>query len=405
MFDIHTYARRPLILAIAFGLSLSACSQAGPQTPAAGAASSAAVSSAASVEAPRSLSSQHGPIAVSTVASGLENPWALAFLPDGRMLVSERPGRLRIIGTDGVVSAALTGVPAVVAEGQGGLFDVVPAPDFASSQRIYFSYAEPGEGKLASTAVAYARLTDSGLEDVTVIFSQTPKVDTRHHFGSRLVFDGQGHLFISLGDRGLRPTAQDLGSHMGGLIRVNLDGSVPADNPFVGTEGALPEFWSYGHRNQQGAALNPWTGAVWTHEHGPKGGDEINIPQPGKNYGWPLATFGINYSGDVIPEAVGTTAEGTEPPHHHWPVSPGVSGMAFYDHTRFPAWQRSLFVGSLAQRALIRLSLEGDAVVAEERLLEDLKWRIRDVRVGPDGAVYVVTDEVDGRVLKIELAG
>jgi glucose/arabinose dehydrogenase len=387
MFDIHTYARRSLILAIAFGFSLSACSQAGTQTPAAAAASSAAVAASASAEAPRSLSSQHGPIAVSTLASGLENPWALAFLPDGRLLVSERPGRLRIIGTDGVVSAALTGVPDVVAEGQGGLFDVVPAPDFASSQRIYLSYAEPGEGKLASTAVAYARLTDSGLEDVTVIFSQTPKVDTRHHFGSRLVFDGQGHLFISLGDRGLRPTAQDLGSHMGGLIRVNLDGSVPADNPFVSTEGALPEFWSYGHRNQQGAALNPWTGAVWTHEHGPKGGDEINIPQPGKNYGWPLATFGINYSGDVIPEAVGTTAEGAEPPHHYWPVSPGLSGMAFYDHARFPTWQRSLFVGALAQRALIRLSLEGDAVVAEERLLEDLKWRIRDVRVGPDGAV------------------
>ena len=403
----------PSLLGLALSLALVACSSgeapapagdaAAPATPAA--ASSAAAAPAAPAEAPRSSPSQLGELRVQTVASGIEHPWALAFLPDGRMLVTERPGRLRIIGSDGALSAPLAGVPAVVAEGQGGLFDVVPAPDFAQSQRIYLSYAEPGEGRLASTAVAHARLTDTGLEDLQVIFSQVPKLDTRHHFGSRLVFDGQGHLFITLGDRGVRPSAQDLASHMGGVIRVNLDGSVPADNPFLGQDGVLPEFWSYGHRNQQGAALNPWTGALWTHEHGPKGGDEINIPQPGKNYGWPIATYGINYSGDVIPEAKGETVEGMENPHHVWPVSPGVSGMAFYNHERFPAWKNSLFVGALAQRALIRLSLDGDAVTGEERLLEDLGWRIRDVRVGPDGAVYVVTDETQGRVLKIELAG
>lgn len=403
-----SFRQAPLVLALGLSLSLAACSQPQSDAPAAAAAAPAAAATAApaaSAEPARQLSSQLGAISVSTVASGLENPWALAHLPDGRMLVTERPGRLRIIAADGALSAPLAGVPAVVAEGQGGLFDVVPAPDFAQSQRIYLSYAEPGEGRLASTAVAHARLTDTGLEDVQVIFSQTPKLDTRHHFGSRLVFDGQGHLFITLGDRGVRPSAQDLSSHMGGVIRVNLDGSVPADNPFLGQDGVLPEFWSYGHRNQQGAALNPWTGALWTHEHGPKGGDEINIPQPGKNYGWPIATHGINYSGEVIPEAKGETVEGMENPHHVWPVSPGVSGMAFYNHERFPAWKHSLFVGALAQRALIRLTLDGDAVTGEERLLEDLGWRIRDVRVGPDGAVYVVTDETQGRVLKIELAG
>lgn len=397
--------RAPLALALILSLALAGCSDTGPSGTATMAVAAATAATPAAAEPTRTLQSQHGPVSVATVAEGLENPWGLAFLPDRRMLVTERPGRMRVIGTDGVLSAPLTGVPAVVAEGQGGLMDVVPAPDFAQSQRIYFSFSEPGEGRLASTAVAHARLTDTGLEDVQVIFSQKPKLDTRHHFGSRLVFDGQGHLFITLGDRGVRHTAQELDSHMGGVIRVNLDGSVPADNPFLGQDGVLPEFWSYGHRNQQGAALNPWSGALWTHEHGPKGGDEINIPQPGKNYGWPIATYGINYSGEPIPEAQGETVEGMENPHHVWKVSPGVSGMAFYDHERFPAWKNSLFVGALAQRVLIRLTLDGDAVTGEERLLEDLGWRIRDVRVGPDGAVYVVTDETKGRVLKVELAG
>jgi aldose sugar dehydrogenase len=238
---------------------------------------------------------------------------------------------------------------------------------------------------------------------VQVIFRQSPKLATRHHFGSRLVFHGE-HLYITMGDRGERPTAQDLSSHMGTVARIFPDGRVPEDNPFVDREGAQPETWSYGHRNQQGAALNPWTQQLWTHEHGPKGGDEINIPAAGKNYGWPIVTHGINYSGLPIPEAEGRHKDGMEDPHYVWEVSPGVSGMAFYDHARFPAWQRSLFVGSLAQRALIRLSLdEQSRVVGEERLLENLKWRIRDVRVGADGAVYVVTDETDGKLLKVEL--
>jgi glucose/arabinose dehydrogenase len=392
------------VLAGALMLALSACSQ-GDSSTASSAVAAAQAAPAAPAQETAIARSQQGEVRITTVAAGLENPWALAFLPDGRMLVTERPGRMRIVAADGTLSEPLSGVPPVVAEGQGGLFDVQLAPDFDSSARIYFSYAEPGEGKLASTAVAHARLTDSGLEDVQVIFSQEPKLDTRHHFGSRLVFDGEGHVFITLGDRGVRPTAQDLSSHMGGVIRVNLDGSVPADNPFLSTEGALPEFWSYGHRNQQGAARNPWTGALWTHEHGPKGGDEINIPQPGKNYGWPLATHGINYSGEPIPEATGSSAPGTEQPHHYWPVSPGISGMAFYDHSRFPAWEKSVFIGALAQRNLIRLSLDGDAVTGEERLLTEQGWRIRDVRVGPDGAVYVVTDEPNGRIAKLELAG
>jgi aldose sugar dehydrogenase len=396
------FALAPLTLSIA----LVACSNADPQAQTAPAANAAPAQAATAPQRhTQKVDSALGAITLTTLVEGLENPWALAFLPDGRMLVTERPGRMRIVAADGSLSEPLAGVPPVVAEGQGGLFDVVPAPDFESSQRIYFSYAEPGQGRLASTAVAHARLTDNGLEDVQVIFSQKPKLDTRHHFGSRLVFDDEGHLFITLGDRGVRPSAQDLSSHMGGVIRVKLDGSVPADNPFLSTDGALPEFWSYGHRNQQGAARNPWTGALWTHEHGPKGGDEINIPQPGKNYGWPLATHGINYSGEPIPEAVGESAPGTEAPHHVWPVSPGVSGMAFYDHARFPAWQKSLFIGALAQRNLIRLTLEGDTVTGEERLLTGQGWRIRDVRVGPDGAVYVVTDEPNGRIVKLELAG
>lgn len=403
-------ALHPLALALVAGFALSACSPSGGQANAAAeAAPQPAGESAAAAASPvletREVASQLGAITVSTLATGLENPWAVALLPDGRLLVTERPGKLRIIGTDGQLSEPLAGLPPIVAEGQGGLMDVVPAPDFATSGRIYLGYSEPGEGREASTAVAHARLLDDRIEDLTVVFSQTPKLETRHHFGVRLVFDDEGYLFITLGDRGVRPTSQDLGSHMGGVIRIFPDGRVPEDNPFVGRDDALPEFWSYGHRNQQGAALNPWTRALWTHEHGPRGGDEINIPQPGKNYGWPIATHGINYSGEVIPEAQGTHVEGTEPPHHVWEVSPGVSGMAFYDHERFPAWQGSLFIGALAQRNLIRLSLDGDRITGEERILGELGWRIRDVRVGHDGAVYVVTDEIPGRVLKLELAG
>lgn len=397
--------RRAFALSVlAASLALAGCQQ----TVDVNAASAPAPATAAAGGAPAAgetstQPSEHGQLSIETLARGLINPWSVAFLPDGGFLVTERVGTLRRVSPDGTISAPLAGVPTVVAEGQGGLFDVVLSPTFADDRLVYLTYAEPGEGKLAGTAAARGRLEGDALVDVQVIFRQAPKLETRHHFGSRLVFHGE-HLYITMGDRGERPTAQDLASHMGTVARIFPDGRVPEDNPFVGREGAQPETWSYGHRNQQGAALNPWTQALWTHEHGPRGGDEINIPEAGKNYGWPIVTHGINYSGLPIPEAEGKQKEGMTDPHYVWEVSPGVSGMAFYDHTRFPAWQRSLFVGSLAQRALIRLSLdENSKVIGEERLLESLGWRIRDVRVGPDGAVYAVTDENDGRLLRITL--
>lgn len=399
-------SRTPLALALALGLvACGADSTPTASAPAAGASASAQAVAEAPARDTRQLPSQHGQLTVTTLASGLQHPWGLAFLPDGDMLVTERTGNLRRVGADGTVSSPLGGVPVVVAEGQGGLLDVMLSPGFADDGLVYLSYAEPGEGRMASTAVARGRLEGDSLIDVEVIFSQSPKLDTRHHFGSRLVFDREGYLFIGMGDRGVRPTSQDLTSHMGTVARIFPDGRVPEDNPFVGQEGVQPETWSYGHRNIQGAALNPWTGALWTHEHGPRGGDEINIPKPGLNYGWPIVTHGINYSGDPIPEAVATTKEGMEDPDFVWEVSPGVSGMAFYDHARSPAWSNSLFVGALAQRALIRMSVDGDTIREEERLLTELGQRIRDVRVGPDGAVYVVTDEADGKVIKVALGG
>jgi aldose sugar dehydrogenase len=349
----------------------------------------------------REFDSETGPLRLEVYASGLQHPWGLAFLPDGRLLVTERVGTLRYVDGNGNVSEPIAGVPTVVAEGQGGLLDVALSPDFASDGLVYLSYAEPGEGKLAGTAVARGRLTGQALEEVQVIFRQQPKLETRHHFGSRLVFDGNGHLFITLGDRGDRPTAQDLGSHMGTVARVNLDGSVPKDNPFVGRKDAQPQTWSYGHRNQQGAALNPWTKVLWTIEHGPQGGDELNLPAAGKNYGWPIITHGINYDGAPIPEAVGKEKDGMEPPHYVWEVSPGISGMAFYDNARVPAWQRNLFIGAMAQRQLIRLVLEGDKVVHEERLLAELGGRIRAVKLGPDGALYLLSDDPNGLLMRL----
>lgn len=351
-------------------------------------------------------SSEAGPVTVREIASGLENAWALAFLPDGkRMLVTERPGRLRVIGLDGSLSEPLAGVPEVFARSQGGLLDVRLSPDFEKDRLVYLTYAEAGEQGKAGTAVGRGRLSDDDtrLENFEVIFRQLPKLSTGVHFGSRLVFDGKGHLFVALGENNQRPTSQDLDKHQGKVVRIGLDGSVPEDNPFVGQDGVRPEIWSYGHRNQQGAALNPWSGVLWTHEHGPRGGDEVNIPQAGKNYGWPLATHGINYSMLPIPEAEGETVEGTEPPHHVWKKSPGVSGMAFYDAERFPGWQHSLFIGALVDQSLIRLQLDGDRVVGEERLLKDLGARIRDVRLGPDGYLYVLTDAADGKLLQVGL--
>lgn len=351
-------------------------------------------------------SSEQGSLRVSQLVAGLEHPWSMAFLPERQgLLVTERPGRLRLVTLQGALSEPISGVPAVYARSQGGLLDVALSPDFAQDRLVYLTYAEAGDGEYAGTAVGRARLSldKRKLEGFQVIFRQQPKLSSGAHFGSRLVFDRDGHLFIALGENNQRSTAQDLDKLQGKVVRLYPDGKVPPDNPFVGRSGARAEIWSYGHRNQQGAALNPWTGQLWTHEHGPRGGDEINIPQAGKNYGWPLATHGLNYSFLPIPEAQGKAVAGTEPPHYVWKKSPAISGMAFYDGERFPAWRGNLFIGALAGRALIRLELRGDQVVHEERLLEQLDARIRDVRQGPDGYLYVLTDAANGQLLRLEL--
>ncbi|MFD4836728.1 PQQ-dependent sugar dehydrogenase [Achromobacter sp. NPDC058515] len=339
---------------------------------------------------------------VTPVVGGLDHPWSMAFLPEGGVLITERPGNLRLLRTPGGLSQPLTGVPKVAAQGQGGLLDVALSPDFATDRYVYLSYAE-SDGSKSGTVVGRGRLADdaSGLQDFRVLFRQEPKLSSGLHFGSRLVFDGKGYLFISLGENNQRPTAQDLGKLQGKVVRLKADGTVPPDNPFVGRAGARPEIWSYGHRNPQGMALNPWSGELWENEHGPRGGDEINLVQPGKNYGWPLATYGINYSGLAIPEAKGETVPGTEQPLYWWPKSPAISGMAFYDADRFPAWQKSVFIGALLNQNLIRLTLDGNRVVAQEQLLVDRKSRIRDVRQGPDGYVYVLTDASPGELLRL----
>lgn len=356
---------------------------------------------------PQAFPSEQGTLNLTPVAAGLDHPWALAFLPDHQgILVTERPGNLRLVGADGKLSAPLSGVPKVWAKGQGGLLDVALSPDFKQDRMVYLSYAEGGgEGGTAGTAVGRGRLSDdlSGLKDFQVIFRQEPKLSTGNHFGSRLVFDRDGYLFVTLGENNDRPTAQNLDKLQGKIVRLYPDGRVPDDNPFVGQAGVRPEIWSYGHRNPQGAALNPWSGTLWENEHGPKGGDEINIIERGKNYGWPLATHGINYSGQPIPEAVGQTAPGTVAPHHVWEKSPGISGMAFYDSDRFKPWQHNVFIGALASQELIRLQFNGDRVEHEERLLGGLKARIRDVRQGPDGYLYILTDEDQGTLYKVGL--
>lgn len=350
---------------------------------------------------------EEGTLTVETVVEGLDYPWAVAFLPDdGGMLITERKGNLRLVDEAGNISEPITGVPAVFAHGQGGLLDVALSPTFAEDRLVYLTYAEPGEDGKAGTAAGRGKLSADGrrLENFTVIFQQMPKLSNGHHFGSRLVFDDEGYLFIALGENNQRATAQELDKLQGKLVRIHPDGRVPDDNPFAGLADARKEIWSYGHRNQQGAALNPWTRKLWTHEHGPRGGDEINIPQAGKNYGWPRATHGIDYTLLRIPEAEGKEVEGTEPPHHVWKKSPAISGMAFYDAERFPQWQHNLFIGALASQELIRLQLDGDKVVDEERLLGDLDERIRDVRQGPDGYLYVLTESSDGRLLRLGLA-
>ncbi|MBK8360851.1 MAG: PQQ-dependent sugar dehydrogenase [Comamonadaceae bacterium] len=351
-----------------------------------------------------------GPVRAIPVAQGLENPWAVAFLPEGRFLVTERPGRLRVVEADGRLNPPLTGLPPLAVGGQGGLLDVVLDSGFATNRTVYFCFSEPASAGASgnSTALARARLSEdrTRLDDLRVIFSQRPKVASSLHFGCRIVEgmkDGRpdGTLFLTLGERFQRmQDAQTLDNHLGKVVRVGKDGSVPRDNPFVGRAGALPEIWSYGHRNPQGATLGP-DGRLWIHEHGPQGGDEINLPQPGRNYGWPVITFGEQYGGGPI--GAGITAKvGMEQPLHHWTPSIAPSGMAFLTSDRYgSAWKGSLFVGSLKFQFLDRIELAGGQVAREERLLGDLGERIRDVRQGPDGYLYVLTDNPKGRLMRL----
>ena len=338
-----------------------------------------------------------------TVTEGLEYPWGLAFLPDGRMLVTERPGRLRLVDADGRLHPQpVSGVPAVAAVGQGGLLDVALHPDFTRNGWIYLSYAAQGEGGYG-TEVVRARLEGQSLRDLKVVFSMRPKTTTGHHFGSRLVFDRQGYLYITLGDRGDMGRAQRLDDHAGSVIRLHDDGRVPADNPFVALPNALPEKFTLGNRNIQGAALHPATGALWAHEHGPQGGDEINVIRAGVNYGWPVATYGRNYgSGTQIGE--GTHKAGMAQPLLQWTPSIAPSGIAFYTGDKFPAWRGNLFVGALRGQMLVRLELDGERIVREERLLENKVGRIRDVRNGPDGYLYLLIDDARGRIVRLEPA-
>jgi glucose/arabinose dehydrogenase len=341
-------------------------------------------------------------VRVETVARGLEHPWALAFLPDGRILVTERPGRLRIVERDGRLSAPLAGVPEVAARSQGGLLDVAIDPQFSENRLVYLSFSDPGEGGTSGTAVARGRLGDAGLENVEVIYRQQPKVRSGGHFGSRLVFSRDGKLFVTQGDRqssSFRLQAQDSSSGIGKIVRINPDGSIPRDNPFIGRSGARPEIWSYGHRNVQAAALHPETGQLWTVEHGARGGDELNHPEAGKNYGWPTITYGVDYSGARIGE--GTQKAGMEQPVYYWDPVIAPSGMVFYTGDAYPGWKGSVFVGSMAPGALVRLTIENGRVTREERYLADLDARIRDVQQAPDGLLYLVTDAPDGQLLRV----
>ncbi|MDB2414800.1 PQQ-dependent sugar dehydrogenase [Rickettsiales bacterium] len=338
-------------------------------------------------------------IDMEVVAEGLEHPWSLCFFSDGRMLVTERPGRMRIVTQDGYVSSPISGLPKVFNEGQGGLLDVIIDPEFEKNRFIYFSYAEQ-ENSVAGTAVARAKLKNSKIEDITVIFRQYPKTDGENHFGSRLAFAKDGTLFVTLGERfDEMDEAQNPENHLGSIVRINPDGSIPEDNPFIDNIKMKPEIWSYGHRNVQGAALNPITGQLWTHEHGPRGGDEINIPEAGKNYGWPKASYGIHYW--MIPIKSNHSSQGFEEPVYHWTPSIAPSGMTFYTGNIFPQWKGNLFLGALAGKHLVRLTLDGNKVLNEEKLLDDMEYRIRDVKQSPDGYLYVITDSQNGKILRI----
>jgi glucose/arabinose dehydrogenase len=369
------------------------------RTIAAGAAALMACGPAAG----QTFHSAAGDLAVTTAAGGLVNPWGLAFLPDGRMVVTERPGRMRIVD-GGKLSPPLAGVPKVFASGQGGLHDVALDRDFAQNRTIYFCFAEPADGGGARTALARARLNADGtprLDDVKVIFRQDGPLSSGNHFGCRIAQAADDNLFLAMGEHfSTRDQAQNLANHLGKIVRIRPDGSVPPDNPFVGRPGAKPEIWSFGHRNPQGLALHPATGKLWEHEHGPRGGDEVNIIEKGRNYGWPVIGYGIDYNGAKIHAA--TQREGMEQPVKYWVPSIAPSGMAFATEKNLvPAWRGSLFVGALAGQLLARLTLDGERAAAEERLLTELRERIRDVRQGPEGALYLLTDNSRGRILRL----
>ena len=377
--------RRSSCRVLALVVGLAACREAPAQGPAQKSPTPAAVREGFRVE---------------TLAEGLVNPWALAFLPDGRILVTERAGRLRIVGTDGKLSEPLSGVPDVFAQGQGGLLDVALDPDFTSNRFVYVSYAEPGAGG-AGTSVARGRLGASGLERTRVIYQQTPKVSGGGHFGSRLVFARDGKLFVTMGDRmAYAERAQALAMGQGKIARVNADGTIPADNPFTGRAGAQPALWSYGHRNLQGAALHPETGQLWTIEHGARGGDELNHPEAGKNYGWPVITYGIDYSGARIGE--GAEKAGMEQPVYFWDPVIAPSGMMFYTGDRFSGWKGNVVIASMGTASLVRLVMANGKVTSETRYA--MGARVRDVQPGPDGLLYAVTDEGNGKLLRVSPA-
>ena len=344
-----------------------------------------------------------------TVVEGLQNPWSVAFLPGGKMLITERPGRLRVLGTDGKLSEPVAGLPAVDARGQGGLLDVTLDPNFASNKIIYWSYAEPRDGGVNNTAVAKGTFVDGAapkVENVQVIYHQMPSMNSPLHYGSRLIFGRDGTLFVTQGERSItegRMQAQRMDGLLGKIVRINADGSIPKDNPFVGKDGVRPEIWSLGHRNIQSAALNPATGELWEVEHGTRGGDELNVSRKGKDYGWPTIAYGIEYQGPPITGGI-QQKEGMEQPRYYWDPVIAPSGMVFYTGRLFPAWQNSVFIGGMGSMNLVRLTLKGEQVVGEERLLQDLqpaRERIRDVRQGPDGALYLLTDSAMGRILKL----
>lgn len=336
-------------------------------------------------------------IDVEILTDKLDTPWGMAFLPDGSILITERDGTLRRF-KDGTLTKPIGGVPNVAARGQGGLLDVAVDPDFNSNRLVYLSFSELGRGGIG-TAVARGELKGLELQKVEVIYRQNIKSGKTHHFGSRLVFAKDGTLFVTHGDRGEGARAQDPFDHAGSLIRIAKDGAVPTDNPFADGKAALPEIWSTGHRNMQGATLHPESGAIWTVEHGARGGDEVNRPEPGKNYGWPVISYGRHYSGAKI--GVGTAKEGLEQPRHYWDPSIAPSGLAFYDGTLFGKWRGDLFTGSLKFGMLVRLKIEDGRIVGEERMLKGAYGRIRDVRAGPDGALYLLTDDSDGMLLRL----